>query len=113
MMNQISKRGLFDDFTGVFSKSLTLKFGLIPDERTEKFLKEYWDRLQDENRNLAYPIVKRVLDREYQKLIARVLGELENSALLDWSVLAELMNNSKDKKQIEKELGYKVTIVEE
>lgn len=103
MMNQISKRGLFDDFTGVFSKSLTLKFGLIPDERTEKFLKEYWDRLQDENRNLAYPIVKRVLDREYQKLIARVLGELENSALLDWSVLAELMNNSKDKKQIEKE----------
>lgn len=104
MMNQISKSGLFDDFTGVFSKSLTLKFGLIPDERTEKFLKEYWDRLQDENRNLAYPIVKRVLDREYQKLIARVLGEIEADADLDWTELAVLMKrkDASEQKAIEK-----------
>ena len=103
-MEQISTKGLFDDFTGVYSKSLTLKFGLNPDKRTEKFLKEYWDRLQDENRNLAYPIVKRVLDREYQKLIARVLGELESEAILDWSELAVLLKRKDvtEQKSVEK-----------
>lgn len=103
-MGQLIEKGLFDDFTGVFSKSLTLKFGLIPDIRTDKFLKEYWDRLQDENRNLAYPIVKRVLDREYQKLITRVLSEMERESILDWTELAALLNgkNVVEQKKLEK-----------
>lgn len=100
-MNQLTKQGLFDDFTGVFSKSLTLRFGLEPIGKTKENLDNYWETMKDEERNLAYPIVKRVLDREYQKLITRVLGDLENTGVLDWSLLAELLNNSRDKIQQE------------
>lgn len=97
----IKTKNLFDDFTGVFSKSLTLRFGLEPIGKTKENLVNYWEAMKDEERNLAYPIVKRVLDREYQKLITRVLGDLENIGVLDWSLLAELLNNGRDKMQQE------------
>lgn len=98
-MNQLKQKKLFDDFTGMFSKSLTLRFGLEPIGKTKENLVNYWEAMKDEERNLAYPIVKRVLDREYQKLITRVLGEIENETLLDWVKLATLLNGKETLKQ--------------
>lgn len=117
-MNQLTKQGLFDDFTGVFSKSLTLRFGLEPIGKTKENLDNYWETMKDEERNLAYPIVKRVLDREYQKLITRVLGDLEKEALLDWTELATLLkrkevseqkNIDKTQDKLRKEIATRLT----
>lgn len=106
-MNQLTEKSLFDDFTGAFSKSITLRFGLEPIGKTKENLDSYWETMKDQERNLAYPIVKRVLDREYQKLITRVLSDIEKEALLDWEELATLINKKEvaESKNIEKVQG--------
>ena len=99
-------KSIYEDFIGLESKNLTLRFALKPEPKTEENLKQYWDKLRDEERAKAYPIVKKILDREYQRLISEGLKSLENQNALDWTELAEYIRTSSlnKKKNEEKRL---------
>lgn len=90
----MQENNIFNTFTNLDKKSLTLRFALKPVGKTSDVLKKYWEEIKDEERNLAYPIVKQILDREYQKMISDTLMQLEEDASIDWSVLAELLENN-------------------
>ena len=63
-------KSIYENFIGLESKNLTLRFALNPEAKTQENLKLYWDKLRDEERDRAYPIVKKILDKEYQQLIS-------------------------------------------
>ncbi len=92
-------KSIYEDFIGMESKNLTLRFALKPEVKTQENLKLYWDKLRDEERDKAYPIVKKILDREYQRLISEGLKLLESQNVLDWTELAECIRTSNLKKK--------------
>ena len=87
-------KSIYENFIGLESKNLTLRFALNPEAKTQENLKLYWDKLRDEERDRAYPIVKKILDKEYQQLISEGLKLLENQNVLDWTELAEYIRTS-------------------
>lgn len=79
--------GKFDDFTGQFSLSKTLRFELKPMGRT-------WDNLEksgylqtDEERARTYPLVKMMLDDNHREFINNVLESID----IDWRPLSETL----------------------
>ena len=63
-------------FTNLYPVSKTLRFELIPDERTKTIL-EHTDLIaQDEHRAESYTLVKKIIDRYHKNYIDNVLGKL-------------------------------------
>lgn len=89
------------------SKSMTLRFALKPQGRTEEVLKEKWGLLQDDERYKAYPIVKELLDREHRQLINKVLEKLEQEPEINWDdigrMLSEVNNGKENRKELQSE----------
>lgn len=43
-------KSIYENFIGLESKNLTLRFALNPEAKTQENLKLYWDKLRDEER---------------------------------------------------------------
>lgn len=105
---------VFDEFTNLFSKSITLRFALLPMGKTEETIKN--EKYKDEKRYEAYPIVKGLLDTEYRRIIQEALEELANREEIDWSRLSELIINDEknsvirenEEERIRKEISIKL-----
>ena len=66
-----------EQFTNLYQVSKTLRFELIPNERTKAFL-EHSDLIaQDEHRAESYKAVKAIIDRYHKAYIESVLGTLK------------------------------------
>ena len=66
-----------EQFTNLYPVSKTLRFELIPDERTKDFL-EHSDLInQDEHRAESYKAVKKIIDRYHKAFIDDVLSSLK------------------------------------
>ena len=60
--------GIFQNFTGLYPVQKTLRFELVPQEETKKFLKLTEDFLRAE----CYPKLKNILDDYYRYFIEQV-----------------------------------------
>lgn len=85
---------IFENFTGVFEVSKTLKFRLIPDSRSEKYLAE--EREKDFLRSQNYPVVKGLIDDAYRKCIDHCYSDID----IDFENLYEVITNKDNKENI-------------
>ena len=98
-------------FTNLYQVAKTLRFELIPDERTKDFL-EHSDLIaQDEHRAESYKLVKKIIDRYHKKFITEVLSSVKlqyaKSGKLDsleefYSLYTTSQKTDADKKALEK-----------
>ncbi len=95
---------IFKDFTKVYSVAKTLRFSLIPQWETEKYIQKVGILQQDEDRAKKYQLAKQVLDTYHREFIEEKLSEFE----YDWNELYqafeqyEISRSDKDRKELEK-----------
>ncbi len=70
-------------FTGIYPLSKTLRFELIPQGKTLEFIEQRGLIEQDEERDLAYEIVKKIIDDYHKKFIETALS----GASFEWEPL--------------------------
>lgn len=104
-----SSKKYYDSFCHLWSESKTLRFALEPEPKTKKWLEEKDKEFRDMERHQAYPLVKEVLDRYHRQLISCGLESEEKEAVIDWSILGELLEEeeaaeAEDKKDIRKKV---------
>lgn len=108
---------MFDNFTNLFQVTKTLKFSLIPQGETEKWIKEKGLIVSDQQGNVSgreiirerdeYPIIKEILDEEHRKFIDRSLKNYE----IEDGLLEKLDNNfdvKNERTNIFKEIREKI-----
>ena len=97
-----SKRLYDDNFTKQYQISKTLRFELIPQGETEKFIKEKGLLKQDEDRADDYKKVKKLIDEYHKDFIERALSgkKLSDMKLKDY--LNEFTKPEKDNKALDK-----------
>lgn len=98
-------------FTNLYQVAKTLRFELIPDERTKAYL-EHSDLIaQDEHRAESYKLVKKIIDRYHKEFIKDVLSSVKlqyaKSGKLDsledfYSLYTKSQRTDADKKALEK-----------
>lgn len=92
---------IFQDFTGRFPVSKTLRFSLIPQFNTEENIEKFGLIAEDEERAENYKKVKPLFDRCHKNFIEEVLSGLE----LDWNKLYDaLLDFRRDKEGNEEQL---------
>ncbi|MEW5799365.1 MAG: type V CRISPR-associated protein Cpf1, partial [Bacteroidota bacterium] len=89
---------LFDSFTNKYSLSKTLRFELIPQEKTKEHIEQKGLLTQDEKRAEDYQQVKKIIDRYHKQFIETALEGLQ---LKDLQKYQELYSN-RDKSDAEK-----------
>lgn len=97
-------------FTNLYQVAKTLRFELIPDERTKEFLEHSKLIDKDEHRAESYVAVKGIIDRYHKAFIERVLSELKlqyakedklNSLEELYSLYMKTQKSDADKKMLE------------
>ena len=97
-------------FTNLYQVAKTLRFELIPDERTKEFLEHSKLIDKDEHRAESYVAVKGIIDRYHKAFIERVLSELKlqyakedklNSLEEVYSLYMKTQKSDADKKMLE------------
>ena len=103
---------MYDQFTGLYSLSKTLRFSLIPVGKTEENFYAKQLLLQDEKRAESYQKVKRFMDRYHKQFIEQVLSGLTFSGLDEYAELYYKPNKSdKEKTALENaEARFRKTI---
>lgn len=100
-MNMEHKK-LFDNFTNQYQLSKTLRFELVPQGETEKFIKEKGLLKQDEDRADDYKKVKKLIDEYHKKFINKALTGLRLEGLEEYKKLYEKKDkDDNDKKKLE------------
>lgn len=94
-----------EQFTNLYQVSKTLRFELIPDERTKAIL-EHSDLIaQDEHRAESYKLVKKIIDRYHKAYIDSVLGSMKlplDSLEELYGLYSKTQKSDADKKALEK-----------
>lgn len=96
----MKNKELFNSFTKQYQLSKTLRFELVPQGETKKFIKEKGLLQQDETRAEDYKKVKKLIDEYHKDFIEDVLKEkkLENlQAYYDVFILPEKEKNALNK----------------
>ncbi len=98
----MENKGLFKNFTKQYQISKTLRFELVPQGETEKFIKEKGLLKQDETRAEDYKKVKKFIDEYHKDFIEKALSgkKLPHQKLKDY--LNEFTKIEKDNKAIDK-----------
>lgn len=86
-MCMTKNKSIFDEFVGVSSKQITVKFALNPIDASVSHLNDLWENIKDQERHDAKPVVTSILNDEYEKLINSALWELERNPKIDWESL--------------------------
>lgn len=92
----MSKNSEFEKFTKKYQVNKTLRFALISQENTQKYITDRSILEHDIERDQAYKSVKKLMDDYYKAFIDECLDDIE----LDWVALADAI-----KKFRKKELG--------
>lgn len=94
----MKNKNLFNNFTKQYQLSKTLRFELIPQGKTEKFIKEKGLVQKDETRAEDYKVAKKLIDEYHKDFIERALSDKKLSGLNDY--LKEFTKPERDNKAL-------------
>ena len=99
----MKNKGLFDNFTKQYQISKTLRFELVPQGETEKFIKEKGLLKQDEDRADYYKKAKKLIDAYHKDFIEQALSgkqlELKNLQIY-YDIFTASSDGKKDTKAL-------------
>lgn len=98
----MTDKRLFDNFTKQYQISKTLRFELVPQGETAKFIKEKGLLKQDEARADDYKKVKKLIDEYHKVFIEKALSGKKLSKIILQDYLNEYTKVEKDNKALSK-----------
>ncbi len=105
-------KNVFEEYTGQYSLSKTLRFELIPQGRTQEYIEANGILSEDEERAKNYKVVKKVIDEYHKQFMERALKTLELDKLkeyYDLSIMQQKNEKSLDQlRDLEKDMRKQV-----
>ena len=96
-------KNIFDQYTGKYSVSKTLRFELRPQGRTQEYIEKRGIIAEDQKRAEDYKKVKRIADGYHKRFIEEALSGLHLSDLDEYMMLISVPNkDDKDLSRLEK-----------
>jgi CRISPR-associated protein Cpf1 len=98
----------FNDFTGLYPISKTIRFELIPQGKTLEYIEKDGMLSQDEHRADSYIIVKKIIDEYHKVFIANALDGFSMNGLEDYFLYYQIQKRSEEEKKKFEEIQAKL-----